>query len=287
MKEETPSMQVCAFCNLVPEKPHILTPCKHASCWVCFRKASSGGSPQCNACETEIIGMPTPISSFQLKYAPKVEKKPTGWLSLTKDDGSIPASAKTIAAKAQIMNWLSEDEHTKVIVFSHHIQMLDIMAAVCKSEHWTFVKYHGKVAHKDRDEMIKLFSEGNFQILLASSQSGGTGLNLTVASRVLILDPWWNKSSEMQAFNRIFRIQQEKDCHMTRLISKGYIEEYMLELQAKKLVECSSDDNGASLADMAGFFGKVQVDESGKIIGFESDEPQQHDNDQDDEFEIE
>src|SRR6201994_4603976 len=275
-------MLVCVFCYSVPEKPHILKPCKHVTCWSCFRKTSKGGNPRCEACDTEVTGVTTPISNSQLQYTSKQDKNKTGWLSPAADE-SVPASAKTIAAKAQILNWLAEDKNTKIIVFSHHIQMLDIMANVCHNERWTYAKYHGKVMQKQKDTALDIFSQGNCQILLASSQSGGTGLNLTVATRVLILDPWWNKASEMQAFNRIFRIKQEKHCHMTRLISKGYIEEYMLELQAKKLAQFSNGENGAPLDDLLGFFGKVQVDEGGKIVGFESNEIHQHENDRDDE----
>jgi SNF2 family DNA or RNA helicase len=65
-------------------------------------------------------------------------------------------------------------------------------------------------------------------------KAGGTGLNLTAADYVFIVDPWWNPAAEMQALSRAHRIGQDKPVMVYRFISSGSIEEKIIDLQNKK-----------------------------------------------------
>ncbi|PQQ19367.1 putative SWI/SNF-related matrix-associated actin-dependent regulator of chromatin subfamily A member 3-like 1 [Prunus yedoensis var. nudiflora] len=60
------------------------------------------------------------------------------------------------------------------------------------------------------------------------------GINLTAASRVYLLDPWWNPAVEEQAMDRVHRIGQKEDVKIVRLIARNSIEERILELQEKR-----------------------------------------------------
>jgi SNF2 family DNA or RNA helicase len=71
-------------------------------------------------------------------------------------------------------------------------------------------------------------------VLLISLKVGGTGLNLTSAEVVFLLDPWWNPAVEAQAIARAHRIGQKRKVHAIRLVSDGTIEERILRLQDKK-----------------------------------------------------
>ena len=71
-------------------------------------------------------------------------------------------------------------------------------------------------------------------ILLASLKALRTGINLTAASRVYLLEPWWNPAVEEQAMDRVHRIGQKEDVRVVRLIARNSIEEKILELQEKK-----------------------------------------------------
>ena len=66
-------------------------------------------------------------------------------------------------------------------------------------------------------------------------KAGGTGLNLTAADYVFIVDPWWNPASEMQALSRSHRIGQDKPVMVYRFISSDSVEEKIIELQNKKM----------------------------------------------------
>ena len=72
------------------------------------------------------------------------------------------------------------------------------------------------------------------QAFFISIKAGGTGLNLTAADYVFILDPWWNPSTEQQAIARAHRIGQEKSVMALKFITRESIEEKILHLQEKK-----------------------------------------------------
>lgn len=87
-------------------------------------------------------------------------------------------------------------------------------------ESWGFSVLIGQQSIDKRSSVIKEFNEKpEIRILLASLKTGGTGLNLTCASRVMLVDLWWNSSVEQQAFARTYRRGQEKETRMTRLIA--------------------------------------------------------------------
>eukprot|EP00955_Chlamydomonas_euryale_P059471 357392-Chlamydomonas_euryale.AAC.43 len=86
-----------------------------------------------------------------------------------------------------------------------------------------------------RNHMIKQFTEDpDVSVFLMSLKAGGVALNLTVASHVMMMDPWWNPAVEQQAMDRIHRLGQFKPITIVRFIIGGTIEERILKLQEKK-----------------------------------------------------
>eukprot|EP00753_Platysulcus_tardus_P013874 PLAT3885.3.p2 GENE.PLAT3885.3~~PLAT3885.3.p2 ORF type:complete len:121 (+),score=41.82 PLAT3885.3:3-365(+) len=77
-------------------------------------------------------------------------------------------------------------------------------------------------------------SDPELRVFLVSIKAGGLGLNLTVASVVFLLDPWWNPAVEDQAINRVHRLGQKRPVRVHRLVVGDTVEERMLRLQAKK-----------------------------------------------------
>jgi SNF2 family DNA or RNA helicase len=74
----------------------------------------------------------------------------------------------------------------------------------------------------------------NLRVFLISLKAGGTGLNLTAADYVYIVDPWWNPAVENQAIDRCYRIGQDKKVFAYRMICKNTVEEKIVSLQNKK-----------------------------------------------------
>ncbi|HTN91001.1 MAG TPA: C-terminal helicase domain-containing protein, partial [Sorangium sp.] len=77
-------------------------------------------------------------------------------------------------------------------------------------------------------------SAGGPPVMLISLKAGGTGLNLTAADHVFLLDPWWNPAVEDQAADRAHRIGQHRPVMVHRLVAKDTVEEGILALQERK-----------------------------------------------------
>ncbi len=91
---------------------------------------------------------------------------------------------------------------------------------------------------------------------MASLRSTGVGLNLTVASYVFLLDPWWNESVENQAIDRVHRLGQTRPVRIKRFIMQDSIEEKMLDIQRRKsaLAGAISSDSKVTLDDLVRLF---------------------------------
>ena len=123
----------------------------------------------------------------------------------------------------------------KVLIFSSFVKHLTLFKQYFEEQGSSFSWLTGKVSAKGREAQIDRFENdpevGSF---LISIKSGGTGLNLTAADYVFILDPWWNPTTEQQAIARAHRIGQKKSVIALKFITKNSIEEKILKLQEKK-----------------------------------------------------
>src|SRR5207244_1702133 len=124
----------------------------------------------------------------------------------------------------------------KILVFTHFAEWGKKMA-----EHLTEVTgndidcYHGGLARGARDRMVKKFQELNGPgALVLSLKAGGTGLNLTAASHVVLYDRWWNPAVEDQARDRAWRIGQTRTVVSHRLVCPGTVDERVEEIVAGK-----------------------------------------------------
>lgn len=123
-------------------------------------------------------------------------------------------------------------EH-KLLIFSQFVGMLELIKERLEAKGIAYAYLTGKT--KDRQEQVELFQEEDqVRVFLISLKAGGTGLNLTKADYVFIVDPWWNPAVENQAIDRAYRIGQEQKVVAIRLITPDTIEEKILELQARK-----------------------------------------------------
>ena len=127
---------------------------------------------------------------------------------------------------------LKAEKH-KVLIFSSYVKHLNILAEKFDSEGWKYSMLTGETTK--REEEIKRFKENDdISCFFISLKAGSTGLNLTEADYVFIVDPWWNPASEMQAFSRAHRIGQDKPVIVYRFITSETIEEKIILLQDAK-----------------------------------------------------
>ena len=127
-------------------------------------------------------------------------------------------------------------EGHSVLVFSQFTSFLDIVQEGLSQHGIPFSRLDGTTPVGRRKSLVERFqSSPEPSVFLLSLKAGGKGLNLTRASYVFHLDPWWNPAVENQASDRAHRIGQQNQVTITRLLMRHSIEEKMMELKKRKL----------------------------------------------------
>ena len=151
------------------------------------------------------------------------------------DDPSL-ASITTSAKIRHLLTLLHRESSThKFIVFSQFTSMLDLIEPFLKRDNLTFTRYDGSMRNDLREASLeRLRNNSRTRILLCSLKCGSLGLNLTAASRVVILEPFWNPFVEEQAIDRVHRLNQTRDVVVYKLTIANTVEARILDLQEKK-----------------------------------------------------
>ncbi|MCP4313177.1 MAG: DEAD/DEAH box helicase family protein [Bacteroidetes bacterium] len=144
---------------------------------------------------------------------------------LKKSDASPELSGKAGMLLDMLENILENNE--KVLIFTQFREMGKILQQMIQDRFGSESMFlHGGCTRKSRDEMVERFqNDAREKIFLLSIKAGGTGLNLTAASHVIHYDLWWNPAVETQATDRAYRIGQNKNVMVYRLITIGTFEE--------------------------------------------------------------
>ena len=162
--------------------------------------------------------------------------------------GQQAETSSKIEALLESLEQVQAEGH-KALVFSQWTGLLDLVEPHLTRAGMGFVRLDGRT--RDRAAVVNEFqAEDGPPVLLTSLKAGGTGLNLTAADHVFLLDPWWNPAAEDQAADRAHRIGQNRPVLVYRLIAKDTVEEGILALQAKKRALADAALEGAG--DAAG-----------------------------------
>lgn len=154
------------------------------------------------------------------------------------DSPALLSDQEYYGSESAKMNELMEqiEQHSsehKILIFSQFVTMLDLIKHQLDTREVKYEYLTGKT--KDRAERVKQFQEDDeTRVFLISMKAGGTGLNLTEADYVFIVDPWWNPAVENQAIDRCYRIGQKKNVMAIRLICPDTIEQKIMQLQENK-----------------------------------------------------
>ena len=145
---------------------------------------------------------------------------------------SGPGSAK-LQAFGEILDDLLENRH-QALVFSQFVDHLHLVRDYLDQRKIRYQYLDGSTPIKKRQKAVTAFQAGEGDLFLISLKAGGFGLNLTAADYVIHLDPWWNPAVEDQASDRAHRIGQQRPVTIYRLVTKGTIEEKILDLHRHK-----------------------------------------------------
>ncbi|QSB26634.1 DEAD/DEAH box helicase [Flavobacterium sp. CLA17] len=149
------------------------------------------------------------------------------------DQDSEIDSGKYLAVTNYLETLVKEKQ--KTIIFSSFVTNLNFYTNWCKENKIAFCEITGATPAGKREQQVSLFQENEEPLLFfISLKAGGVGLNITKASYVLFLDPWWNPFAEKQGVGRAHRIGQLNKVNVVRFISKNTVEEKIIKLQENK-----------------------------------------------------
>ncbi|XP_008377664.3 CHD3-type chromatin-remodeling factor PICKLE isoform X3 [Malus domestica] len=137
----------------------------------------------------------------------------------------------------KMMVKLKEQGH-RVLIYSQFQHMLDLLEDYCTFKKWQYERIDGKVGGAERQIRIDRFNAKNSSrfCFLLSTRAGGLGINLATADTVIIYDSDWNPHADLQAMARAHRLGQTNKVMIYRLVTRGSIEERMMEMTKKKMV---------------------------------------------------
>ncbi|RAL11294.1 putative DNA excision repair protein (Rad26L) [Aspergillus homomorphus CBS 101889] len=169
----------------------------------------------------------------------------------------------------QLLKWWHANGD-KVLVFSHSVRLLKMLQMLFHYTSYNVSYLDGSMSYEDRAKVVDDFNADARQfVFLISTRSGGVGLNITSANKVVIVDPNWNPSHDLQAQDRAYRIGQSRDVEVFRLISAGTIEEIVYARQIYKQQQANIGYNASSERR---YFKGVQEkkDKKGEIFGMDN-----------------
>lgn len=146
---------------------------------------------------------------------------------------------KLLTFSELVHGYVQEDPNTKIIIFSQFVQFLDLLGTFFGLNGVRYTGYRGSMSQNEREESIRRFSMPSslvdpINVILISTKAGGVGLNLTMATKVIMADLAYSPTTEAQAVDRAHRIGQTKEVIVERLVIQDTVEDRLLEIQERK-----------------------------------------------------
>ncbi|KAL8999285.1 MAG: hypothetical protein Q9169_001830 [Polycauliona sp. 2 TL-2023] len=224
---------VCCICDETAEEP-IRSRCHHEFCRKCakdyVRSFEQDASPDCPRCH---IPLAIDFDQPDIEQDEDHVKKSSIINRIKMDDWT--SSTKIEMLVYDLYKLRSQKQTHKSIVFSQFTSMLQLVEWRLRRAGFNTVMLDGSMSPAQRQKSIEYFMNNtHVEVFLVSLKAGGVALNLTEASRVFIIDPWWNPAAEWQSADRCHRIGQKRPCVITRLCIEDSVESRMVMLQEKK-----------------------------------------------------
>ncbi|KAI9593637.1 SNF2 family N-terminal domain-containing protein [Syncephalis fuscata] len=225
---------VCGICNDEPEDP-IISKCKHVFCREDANQYISScieELPLCPVCYARLtLDLSQPTYELPMQNSQSVRRSIVNQI----DMNNWRSSTKIEALVEELDALRRRDSSLKSLIFSQFTGFLDLVQWRLNRAGYRCCRLDGRMGPMQRDAVIQAFmTKPENTIFLVSLKAGGIALNLTEASQVFIMDPWWNPAVEDQAMDRIHRLGQYRPIRVTRLIVENSIESRIVQLQEKK-----------------------------------------------------
>ncbi|KAG2147944.1 SNF2 family N-terminal domain-containing protein [Suillus clintonianus] len=231
--DEAGEATICRLCSDVAEDA-IKAKCHHIFDRECMKQyLSTAGdmTPDCPVCHLPLtIDLEAPALELEANI-PSARQGILGRLNIE----TWRSSSKIEALVEELSNLRLQDNTTKSIVFSQFVNFLDLIAFRLQKAGFSICRLEGTMSPQARDATIQHFMNNvGVTVFLVSLKAGGVALNLTEASRVYLMDSWWNPAVEYQAMDRIHRLGQYRPIQAIKLVVEDSIERRIVQLQEKK-----------------------------------------------------
>ena len=226
----------CPICSEEPMIEQTVTGCWHSACKKCLldyisHQTDKGGLPRCFNCRDVLNTRDIFEVVKDDSHPDSLDGKP----KITLQRLGSNSSAKIGALLDHLKALRRELPGTKSVVFSQFTSFLSLIEPALIRSSIPFLRLDGSMAQKARAAVLSEFgSSKKGVVLLLSLRAGGVGLNLTMAKRVYMMDPWWSFAVEAQAIDRVHRMGQQDEVKVCRFIVKESVEERMLKVQDRK-----------------------------------------------------
>ncbi|KAG1759066.1 SNF2 family N-terminal domain-containing protein [Suillus occidentalis] len=224
---------ICRLCSDVAEDA-IQAKCRHIfdrECMKQYLSTAGDTTPDCPVCHIALtIDLEAPALELEANI-PSARQGILGRLNIE----TWRSSSKIEALVEELSNLRLQDSTTKSIVFSQFVNFLDLIAFRLQKADFSICRLEGTMSPQARDATIQHFMNNvGVTVFLVSLKAGGVALNLTEASRVYLMDSWWNPAVEYQAMDRIHRLGQYRPVQAIKLVVEDSIERRIIQLQEKK-----------------------------------------------------
>ncbi|KAH7108156.1 SNF2 family N-terminal domain-containing protein [Auriculariales sp. MPI-PUGE-AT-0066] len=235
---------VCRLCNDIAEDA-IQSKCRHIFDRECIKQYLNTSVEQTPACPVCHLALSIDLEAPALELEESSVKARQGILGRL-DVDNWRSSSKIEALLEELTNLRRQDATTKSIVFSQFVNFLDLIAFRLQRAGFNICRLEGTMSPQARDATIKHFMNNvEVTVFLVSLKAGGVALNLTEASRVYLVDSWWNPAVEFQAMDRIHRLGQHRPVQAIKLVIEDSIESRIVQLQEKKSAMYLNTDDAA------------------------------------------
>lgn len=226
----------CPVCSEEPMIEQTVTGCWHSACKKCLldyikHQTDKGEAPRCFNCREYINTRDIFEVVKDDGHPDSLDGKP----KITLQRLGSNSSAKIGALLSHLKSLRKDLPGTKSVVFSQFTSFLSLIEPALTRSAIPFLRLDGSMSQKARAAVLSQFaSSKKGVVLLLSLRAGGVGLNLTMAKRVFMMDPWWSFAVEAQAIDRVHRMGQSDEVKVYRFIVKESVEERMLKVQDRK-----------------------------------------------------
>lgn len=223
----------------------VAVPCMHACCHQCWQRMQRHAHTRCPMCRQPYDSIEK-IDQLRKKMEVKLGIVPP---TTTSDDQTWNTSSKLEYLISKIQKYIGTE---KIAVVSQWVRVLDLVndtlceRGIVTNVDETVIRMQGDVRQTQRIQNIKRFqTDPNARLCLLSLRSSSEGITLTAATRVYVVDPWWNPASDYQAIFRFHRIGQNRQVRVRAIYIKDTVEDQMRIIRAAKgSIACATMGDG-------------------------------------------